>query len=81
MTEHIPALAGVAEIAALASVSPQRAHQLTKHPRFPAPTQVLAQGPVWLEADVKTFLATPRPPGRPRKRRQVTHAPAPEAAS
>lgn len=67
MTKRIPKLAGVAEIATLAGVSPQRADQLTAHPRFPAPIDTLAQGRVWLEADVKTFLATPRPAGRPRK--------------
>lgn len=68
--KHIPKLAGVAEIAALAGVSPQRADQLAGHPRFPAPVQTLAQGRVWLEDDVKTFLATPRPAGRPRKHGQ-----------
>jgi hypothetical protein len=64
---RIQRLAGVAEIAALAGVSRQRADQLTSHPQFPAMVQELAMGRVWLEADVKTFLATPRPAGRPRK--------------
>jgi len=64
---RIPRLAGVAEIAALAGVSPQRADQLTKHPKFPAPVQELAQGRIWVEDEVKAFLATPRPAGRPRK--------------
>ena len=65
-----PKLAGVAEVAALAGVSRQRAHTLTRHPQFPDPVDVLAQGPVWREADVKAFLAAPRPPGRPRKNRE-----------
>lgn len=66
--DGIPRLAGVAEIAALAGVSPQRADQLTKDPRFPAPAQDdLAMGRVWIEDEVKAFLATPRPPGRRRK--------------
>jgi prophage regulatory protein len=67
MTRRIPKLAGVAEIAALAGVSRQRADQFTSHPHFPAPVQELAQGRVWLEDAVKAFLATPRPAGRPRK--------------
>lgn len=59
-----PRLAGVAEIAALASRSRQRAAQLTKVPGFPEPVQVLAMGPVWLESQVLEFLAVPRKPGR-----------------
>lgn len=64
---HIPKLAGVAEIAALAGVSKQRADQLTRNPKFPAPVDELEMGRVWAEADVKAFLAAPRPAGRPRK--------------
>lgn len=64
---RFPKLAGVAEIAALAGVSRQRADQLASHPKFPAPVQELAQGRIWLEDAVKAFLATPRPAGRPRK--------------
>lgn len=68
MSERIPRLAGVAEIAALAGVSPQRADQLTRDPRFPVPVQDdLAMGRVWLEDEVKAFVAISRPPGRPRK--------------
>lgn len=69
---RFPKLAGVAEIAALARVSPQRAEQLTRHPRFPAPVDALAMGKVWRETDVLAFLATPRPPGRPRKNTEGT---------
>jgi hypothetical protein len=61
---RIPKLAGLAEIAGLAGVSRTRAGQITAHPEFPAPVQRLAMGPVWLEADVKAFLATPRKAGR-----------------
>lgn len=64
---RFPKLAGVAEVAALAGVSRQRADQLTKHPKFPKPVDTLAMGPVWREADVRAFLAAPRPAGRPRK--------------
>ena len=81
MTGRIPVLAGVAEVAALAGVSRSARVSSPSIRSSPPRFSVLAMGPVWLEADVKTFLATPRPPGRPRKRRQVTHAPAPEAAS
>ncbi|HEX3958088.1 MAG TPA: hypothetical protein VHZ03_15850 [Trebonia sp.] len=59
-----PKLAGLAEIAGLAGVSRTRAGQITAHPEFPKPVQRLAMGPVWVEADVRKFLATPRKPGR-----------------
>lgn len=61
---RFPKLAGLAEVASLAGVSRQRASQLTKHPGFPKPVDVLAMGPVWREADVQKFLDTPRKPGR-----------------
>lgn len=67
VTGQVPPLAGVAEVAALAGLSRQRASQLTKAPGFPEPVQVLAMGPVWREAEVIAFLAIPRKPGR-RKR-------------
>ena len=61
---RFPKLAGLAEVASLAGVSRKRAWQLTQHPAFPEPAQVLAMGPVWCEADVQAFLATPRKAGR-----------------
>jgi len=61
---RFPKLAGLAEVASLAGVSRQRAGQLAAHPDFPEPVQRLAMGPVWREADVVKFLATPRKPGR-----------------
>lgn len=59
-----PKLAGLAEVASLAGVSRTRAGQLANHPGFPEPVQRLAMGPVWLESDVRKFLATPRKAGR-----------------
>jgi predicted DNA-binding transcriptional regulator AlpA len=64
-----PKLAGLAEVAALAGVSRKRAWQLSQHPGFPKPVQVLAMGPVWRESDVQAFLDTPRPAGRQAKDR------------
>lgn len=61
---RFPKLAGLAEIAGLAGVSRQRAAQLAAHPGFPEPVDRLAMGPVWREADVTKFLATPRKAGR-----------------
>lgn len=61
---RFPKLAGLAEVASLAGVSRTRAAQLAAHPDFPAPVDRLAMGPVWREADVRTFLATPRKAGR-----------------
>ena len=69
---RFPKLAGVAEVAALAGVSRQRADQLTRHPKFPEPVDTLAMGPVWRESDVRAFLGTPRPAGRPRKQPEGT---------
>jgi hypothetical protein len=68
---RIPKLAGLAEVASLAGVSRQRAAQLANHPGFPEPVQRLAMGPVWREADVQKFLATPRTPGRRPKAQPV----------
>ena len=64
---RFPRLAGLAEVASLASVSRKRAWQLSQHKAFPAPVQVLAMGPVWREGDVQAFLDTPRYGGRPAK--------------
>jgi hypothetical protein len=60
----IPSLAGLAEVAGLAGVSRQRAGQITAHPDFPEPVARLAMGPVWLEVDVRKFLAVERKAGR-----------------
>ena len=63
-------LAGLAEVASLASehygrtISRKRAWELSKHPKFPAPVQDLAMGPVWLESEVLAFFEIPRPSGR-----------------
>jgi len=62
--QRFPKLAGLAEVASLAGVSRTRAGQISNHPDFPEPVQRLAMGPVWLEADVRKFLTTPRKPGR-----------------
>jgi predicted DNA-binding transcriptional regulator AlpA len=61
---RFPKLAGLAEVASLAGVSRTRAGQLAAHPEFPEPVDRLAMGPVWREADVQKFLATPRKAGR-----------------
>lgn len=48
-------LMGIAEIAKLLGVSPQRAHQLSKSTNFPQPLAVLAAGPVWETASVEQW--------------------------
>jgi predicted DNA-binding transcriptional regulator AlpA len=70
----VPKLAGLAEVAALLAeksrsgkVSRSYAGQVANRPDFPAPVQMLAMGPVWLESDVQKFIDTPRTPGRKRK--------------
>lgn len=74
MGSETPRIAGVAEVAGLATkqhgreMTRRRAWQLTQTRAFPDPIQVLAMGPVWLESEVREFLETPRKPGRqPRK--------------
>ena len=59
-------------MAAIKGVSRQRAGRITKHPDFPEPVQVLAATPVWREAEVIEFLATPRKAGRRPKNQQAT---------
>ncbi|MEU4564717.1 DNA-binding protein [Actinoplanes sp. NPDC023936] len=41
----------------LGGVSRQRVYQLTNRPNFPAPIADLAQGRVWLAADVESWIA------------------------
>lgn len=71
--DRIPKLAGLAEVAALLAeragreVTRSYAGHVAAHPDFPEPVQRLAMGPVWIEADVRKFLSTPRKPGRQRK--------------
>lgn len=72
MKRAIPKLAGLAEVAGLAGVSRTRAGQITAHAEFPKPVDRLAMGPVWLEADVKAFLAVERKPGRKPKNKEMT---------
>ena len=62
-----PKLAGVAEVAALAGMCPGRGQPYGLRPGTRSSLTPLGrarlQGPVWREADVKAFLAAPRPPG------------------
>jgi predicted DNA-binding transcriptional regulator AlpA len=64
MTSAAARLAGLAEVAVLGGRSRKRAWQLTQHADFPAPLQVLAMGPVWLETEVaaSTVITTGRQP-------------------
>lgn len=61
-------LVGVAEIAERAGTTVNTVHSWRRrHPgTFPRPVQELAMGPVWRWGDVATWLARPRPVGRPR---------------
>jgi hypothetical protein len=61
-------LAGPGEACRLLGVTIQRLHTLRKQAAFPAPYQVLADGPVWLTSDLTRYQATRRrTAGRPRK--------------
>jgi len=62
----VPALVGVREVAELLGVSKQRASELARSKKFPAPLTTLASGPVWTEGSVRCFAETwSRRPGRP----------------
>ena len=45
----------------LGGVSRQRVYQITSRDGFPAPVADLAQGKVWLTADVEAWVAQHRP--------------------
>jgi hypothetical protein len=60
------ALVGLTEIAEAHRFTRQRAHELSRHPTFPAPVARVGRSPVWRLVDVERWLATPRKPGRPR---------------
>lgn len=67
LSRPTPALVGVTELAAMVGVSRQRASALARQVSFPQPVAELATGPVWLEPDVRRFVAEwPRRPGRPK---------------
>lgn len=64
-----PEVVGITEIAALLGTSRQRASELARSPRFPAPLADLAAGPVWPKAVVTRFAHEwDRKPGRPRSK-------------
>jgi hypothetical protein len=63
-----PELVGVAELAEMLHVSPQRASELQSRAGFPAPIAVLRSGPVWVRSHVQDFEQQwERRPGRPPK--------------
>lgn len=62
-----PELVGITEIAGLLGTSRQRASELARSRRFPAPVAELAAGPVWPKGTVARFVEEwDRRPGRPR---------------
>ncbi|HYP23268.1 MAG TPA: hypothetical protein VEV43_06825 [Actinomycetota bacterium] len=65
----LPELVGVTEIAELLGTSRQRASELARSPKFPAPLADLAAGPVWPKPVVARFAEEwERKPGRPRSK-------------
>jgi hypothetical protein len=60
-----PELVGIAEVARILGVSPQRASTIQHQDAFPGPVAVLASGPVWRRGDLTRFEETwVRRPGR-----------------
>ncbi|MFG2056667.1 hypothetical protein ACGFI9_21855 [Micromonospora sp. NPDC048930] len=68
---HPPAidLIGLAEVAQMLRVSPQRAGELARtHPAFPSPVATPRMGPIWTRASIEAFdEAWERRAGRPRR--------------
>jgi prophage regulatory protein len=61
VADKIGALVGAHEIRVrLGGVSRQRAYQLTSRADFPKPVADLAQGKVWLAADVDAWMSVHR---------------------
>lgn len=78
----VPELVGVSEVAKIAGVSRQRAHQLAAGETFPSPVATLAAGPVWRAAAVRAWAEQPRASGRPKNVGvMVPVKPKPEAKS
>jgi len=48
-------LVTTAEIARMLNVSPQRAHQLSRQPRFPQPVGTVGQSQVWRSPDIERW--------------------------
>lgn len=64
-----PELVGITEIATLLGTSRQRASELARSARFPAPLAELAAGPVWPRPTIARFVDEwERKPGRPRSK-------------
>lgn len=62
-----PELVGITEIADLLGTSRQRASELARSRKFPAPLAELAAGPVWPKRTIARFVEEwDRRPGRPR---------------
>lgn len=62
-----PNVVGVTELADMLGVSKQRASELARVEHFPKPFVELASGPIWVEPNIRDFVATwERKPGRPR---------------
>jgi len=63
---ELPAMVGVAEIAASLGVTRQRASSIARKPNFPTPFSRLAAGPIWSGATVARYTRMwKRLPGRP----------------
>ena len=53
-------LVGAHEIRSMLGVSRQRVHQLAMRPDFPKPIAELAQGKVWVLADIQAWISLHR---------------------
>jgi hypothetical protein len=63
----VPELVGITEIAEMLGTSRQRASELARSSKFPAPFAELAAGPFWLKPTVARFADEwDRKPGRPK---------------
>lgn len=77
MADVHPRYVGAHEIRDMLGVSRQRVYQLAAQPGFPKPVATLAQGKIWLIADIEAWISIHRATPRARRARP---GPAPPAA-
>ncbi|GAA0532132.1 hypothetical protein GCM10010172_11110 [Paractinoplanes ferrugineus] len=64
-------LAGAHEVREMLGVSRQRVYQLAARADFPTPVATLAQGKIWLLADIEQWMTDRRLPGSRALRRSL----------
>jgi prophage regulatory protein len=77
MAHVFPRYVGAHEIRDMLGVSRQRVYQLAGQPGFPKPVATLAQGKIWLIADIESWISVHRTAPRARRAKPAA-APEPQ---